>query len=215
MYVHDLINFTLHGWNISLLNTLFQQDEVNAILQIPIAWFPVADKIYWKFSKDGNVSVKSVYHFLSNMRQEARREAPSSSHQQLWKQVPKQVWKLIWSCRTLPKIKEFLWRCCADGVGVSEALHRRQIHVLLHCPFARAVWLGPPFNFLVPQNQNLRVFEWLLQLSACKQLSKSSIKRIISFASFVCWNLWKARNTMYCENNMASPNEVIVKIEKI
>ncbi|KAJ4963124.1 hypothetical protein NE237_023063 [Protea cynaroides] len=146
-------------WKEEILHQLFSVEEVAAIKGIPLSFFPRPDRLIWKGTKNGRFTVKSAYHLLSNLKEAKLFSSPTSFKVVKWRMVPNIIWKQIWNCKTLPKIKEFLWRSCGQGVASSEGLIRRNIlvdricrrcgmvsktidHLLLTCPFARAAWHG-------------------------------------------------------------------------
>ncbi|KAJ4963895.1 hypothetical protein NE237_023834 [Protea cynaroides] len=97
---------------------------------------------------------------LTNLKEVGLSLSPSTSRSEQWKLVPSSIWKRFWTYQAFPKIKEFLWRSCAQGVAPTEALYRRQIavdchHILLTCPFVRELWLGLQMSFIVPQSGEL------------------------------------------------------------
>ncbi|XP_043725928.1 xanthotoxin 5-hydroxylase CYP82C4-like [Telopea speciosissima] len=65
-----------------------------------------------------------AYHFQANLRDHALDSGASSSYRKDWELIPSSVWKRIWHCRSWPKIKNFLWRCCTEGVATEEVIFK-------------------------------------------------------------------------------------------
>ncbi|XP_043716390.1 uncharacterized protein LOC122664553 [Telopea speciosissima] len=105
--------------------------------------------------------------------------ASSSSHH-LWDDVPEVIWKQIWSFDTLPKIRSFLWRVCADGVATASALNHRRIPVENICH-----WCGA---------------------SRRDELSCSAELRLRKMRLY----LWSARNDLLFNKKAWTPNEVLL-----
>ncbi|KAL4319986.1 hypothetical protein GQ457_18G004470 [Hibiscus cannabinus] len=108
-----------------------------------------------------------------------------------------------------PKIKHFIWRACRNAIASKcNIKHRLKIgndecprcgedsesleHILFFCPFAQAVWKASDFSYC-PERIGFPGFcQWWSKL--CLLASKGEFGDGISFISFICWHLWKARN---------------------
>ncbi|CAL9006913.1 unnamed protein product [Prunus brigantina] len=106
-------------------------------------------------------SVKSGYHCLHSVN---RLSLTESSHSSV--SIPVLVWKALWKIRTLPKIKNFLWRVMANAIPTRLNLHKRKIisyphcplcedykesieHILFLCPWTKLVWFASPLTYKV------------------------------------------------------------------
>lgn len=134
------------GWNVELINDIFNPRDKKAALQIPnVARSFQEDGWFWKFTKNGGYSVKSGYRLLTK---------PVSGAAQ----IIQQVWNAIWRISVLPKIKNFLWRMLHNVLPTCVILVQKQVAVQVLCPvceqepesiehvlllsgFARGVWL--------------------------------------------------------------------------
>ncbi|KAJ4954781.1 hypothetical protein NE237_011564 [Protea cynaroides] len=87
-------------------------------------------------------------------------------------------------------------------------------HVLLHCTFARAVLLGSQLTLVIPPRNDLKLYQWLLQLSSVPMTTKTHAQQVFSLVGFICWTIWKARNELYFEQNDSSPVDVILRAER-
>ncbi|XP_042515190.1 uncharacterized protein LOC122089498 [Macadamia integrifolia] len=188
-HVSEFIDPQSRWWNRTLIDRDIHHSERPAIYQIQISLFETQDKQVWGPTKQGLFTVKSAYHFLCNMWTEKELERPSSSTSHRWREVPTDVWKAIWNCNTLPKVKNFLWRACANGLASASALTHRHIHVdlichrcgevsesishiILYCPFARAVWHGSSVTYVVPADNNDPLYKWIQGWAALKSYGK-------------------------------------------
>ncbi|CAL2270238.1 unnamed protein product [Prunus armeniaca] len=161
----------------------------------------------WPFTKNGSYSVKSGYHWIIGNIKRAQPNKIESSHQ-----VDKQVWKCIWECKTLPKIKLFMWHAVHGIVPTFASLFKGKLspsplcplchdfpesveHVLFLCPWARKVWYASSLSFK-PDDQAFSFLE--------KQW-------ILSLASILCWSIWKARCSFTYDHHCAGlPNLDVV-----
>ncbi|KAJ4962791.1 hypothetical protein NE237_022730 [Protea cynaroides] len=99
-------------------------DICRKFLLISIPLLPQEDRLIWFAEKDGKFIVKSAYHFITYLFNELVQQQASSSKVSTWDMVPLQVWSRIWSCEIYPKIRNFLWRVCANGLATGDALHQ-------------------------------------------------------------------------------------------
>ncbi|KAG7967967.1 hypothetical protein I3843_08G127700 [Carya illinoinensis] len=60
--VCELINKSSKGWKVDLARQIFEKDEADLILSLPISPVEAEDRLIWKNSKDGKFSVRSAYH---------------------------------------------------------------------------------------------------------------------------------------------------------
>ncbi|XP_043710514.1 uncharacterized protein LOC122659471 [Telopea speciosissima] len=179
----------------------------------------------------GVFTVKSAYNLLSNLNLERAATGLSSSRVHQWELVPELVWKRIWSLQTLPKIKSFCWRVCAEGVATGDGLLSRQVpidpscrrcganretadHLLLECPFAKAVWLDSSLSYKPPTNQVPKFSDWLNSWDSLYRQNKKVARESLSHASFLCWYLWRARNDYVFNTKNWTPQEIITVAER-
>ncbi|KAJ4961294.1 hypothetical protein NE237_021204 [Protea cynaroides] len=116
-WVSDLIDANTRSWKKELILDIFTPMDADAILSIHLSLFPKEDRVMWGKTKNGEFSVRSTYHLLKNEDEEAFKNLRSSSRSHKWELIEKSSWKLIWNTKTLPKIRSFLWRMCAQGLA--------------------------------------------------------------------------------------------------
>jgi hypothetical protein len=98
--VSDIINPDEKSWNVPLITSLFDISSANKILNTPLFSSVTTDKQVWRVERDGHFSVKSAYRLCTQeLIDTSRLSRPG-------------LWHLIWNLRTLPKVKNFLWRVC-------------------------------------------------------------------------------------------------------
>lgn len=99
----DLKNSITNNWNLGLLETVFEQDYINAIQKISWPAFDYEDLLVWRGETNGTFSVKSYY--IVNLVDTT--ETPDS-------------FSWIWKSNLHERIKKFLWRIT---VGVLPTRH--------------------------------------------------------------------------------------------
>ncbi|KAJ8442464.1 hypothetical protein Cgig2_022347 [Carnegiea gigantea] len=128
--VGDLIDGQLGVWKEDMVRSIFLQMDVDVILKIPFSqnWPP--DKPIWHFSSSGDLTVRSVYHFI--MQSKEAQEAGGSGGEVRMK------WKAIWG---LPhRIPNFSIRCNICG-----RFEESDMHALVECPLAGGIWESSKF----------------------------------------------------------------------
>jgi len=66
--VADLIDEELKGWNLSLGNEVFDEDEAKAISQIPLSPGLPKDRLIWMGTKNEEFTVRSAYHLSKELK---------------------------------------------------------------------------------------------------------------------------------------------------
>jgi hypothetical protein len=148
--VSSLVDAQSKWWNISLLDSLFTEDEVQKIKEIPLSCTNQEDTLIWRGTKNGIFSVKSAYHMhkeLSN-RMVATSSTPTGS---------RDFWRRLWALPVPNVEKNFIWRACQNILPTRDNLHKRRIildplcpvcgleaetgfHILWQCPSAMDAW---------------------------------------------------------------------------
>lgn len=148
--VAALIDPNQRGWNVPLIQSIFEKEEAETICNIPLSRYDHPDKLVWRATPSGTFTVKSAYY----MEQDRQlREKGESSVGKGWESF----WKMIWGLKIPNPTKVFLWRACSNLPSTRENLRRRGMdlevkcvicsqetesiqHVLLECPSAQDVW---------------------------------------------------------------------------
>ncbi|XP_042495694.1 uncharacterized protein LOC122074792 [Macadamia integrifolia] len=123
---------TVRKWNLPLLRSIFMEDEVKAISQIPLCLSPKDDSWplclsskddswVWGLSKSGIFSVRSAYYTSL-----ARLSTGSASFDPFW--------VVLWNLNIVPKIRFFIWKCCSNSIAVKNVLFIRHLAADTLCP---------------------------------------------------------------------------------
>lgn len=89
--VSKLIDRVLGGWNLSLVNQMFNPEEVAIVSSIPLSKLGAIDKVTWRPFKDGKFSVKFAYHLeMQRVRSTLGESSACRTEDPNWKDL----WKL-------------------------------------------------------------------------------------------------------------------------
>eukprot|EP00253_Pinus_taeda_P024961 PITA_24961 len=145
-------------------------------------------------------------------------------------------WKFIWSFPSLPKIDFFCWMLAHNSILTGDNLRKRGMegpsrcplciseeetadHLLLLCPFAKAVWKGVLSSRVdkieLPRNVPTLLHEWA-KLSPFYLNKKNLLKTAWMWTpKYICWKLWLERNNRIFRGEICTSNNIISKIKAI
>jgi hypothetical protein len=142
--VAQLMNEAKSQWNQNMLSSLFDQDTILAIQNIPRWRVNQQDRWIWLKTYTGEFSVKSTFREACQVDQGIEVNA---------------VMKKIWQTQLHQRLKMLLWRIAASVLPTSDSLIRflpnleisspfcnvcdeSIIHLFWECSLARAIWFG-------------------------------------------------------------------------
>jgi hypothetical protein len=149
--VEELIDQDGKGWNLTLLQEIFNVEERVAIQSVPLSCTNQPDKLVWRGTKNGGFLVSSAYHTVKV--QESGFQPKSSNRR--WHNA---LWKEIWNMHSPNVVKNFMRRACKNLLPTKENLLRKKVvvveplcpicnleaettvHVLWDCPASKDVW---------------------------------------------------------------------------
>lgn len=91
--------------------------DIHLIQKIYLPYQPAVDGIIWPYTSDGNYTVKSGYHYITNDHDTEIVPPPLPSFPALT--------KMIWSSPIPPKLQHFFWKFGSGILAVKENLRRR------------------------------------------------------------------------------------------
>lgn len=151
---------------------------------------PAADRLLFKYSRDGKFSIKKAYQLVrgDNLLLGDR-----------------DFWNWLWGNNgLLPKFKLFIWKCSFEAIPVLSALARRiptisplcqlcnqenetVVHALFGCHFARSVWLASPMGL----RSDLLVGDFIQIIKGIREVvGEGEFPKFMSIA----WAIWRSRN---------------------
>ena len=159
-------------WNKNTICRVFNRDDAERILSIPLSLSGREDSYYWQPQAGGVYTVNSGYRIQMKSNRNARKSNPEvagSSYTEGNQQVV-QMWNTLWQLNIKHKIKLFIWKCIQGALPVREAVSRRtrigdpicrtcgeaqetSEHLLLTCPHTADIWKASPIHWEGAQEQ--------------------------------------------------------------
>lgn len=148
--VDALIDGTSRAWNLQVIRTLVDPQDVKLIESIPLSRVPAGDRNGWNLTTNGKYTVKSGY--------EVERVYPDrESIPLMYGPSVTPLKAFCWKLRCPPKLKHFLWQLLTGCIAVKKNLRSRGMqgdticdrcgapeestnHVFFECPQAVQVW---------------------------------------------------------------------------
>jgi hypothetical protein len=216
------MNESGQGWEEDTVRAFFHEDLANSILQIPISRLDGDDFVSWPHDKHGVYSVRSAYNLVRTLSFFAKR-CKNSRGSSSDLDMEAKMWKLVWAIKAPLKMKVTLWHIIHDCLPTGFQLRYRHIsaddqcvfcgqserieHLLLFCPFARAVWSSVKEQFplklhrktLVSANQ--WVFDFLHRENEIHAMA----------LTVTCWHMWEARNEARNQTCFSPPGRIAAR----
>lgn len=209
--VADLWNNEKERDNLKL-NSQFEEEAVQKILQIPLMQDTSSDKLCWRFTKNGECNSKSAY-----------REFYKRDNQNL-QQVDSQTLALIkatWKDKNIPpKVKVFAWRFLREALPSSLTLNQRisdipaaccrcgtpesDLHLFFLCPFSRLTWMISSYHFDIDRFQASSRLSLIIAFTVNNGPSRINLSNLF----IIMWQLWKARNGFKFQGTFKEPSQV-------
>ena len=117
--VADLIDPSTKQWDSSLLQGLFNPQEVELIQSIRLCNSSAKDKLIQPYTSSGQYTVQSGYRFLA--------KEISNNLTLVDPNHDNGIWKLAQGLSIPYKVKNFLWRACCDALPTKTNLRKRMI----------------------------------------------------------------------------------------
>ena len=210
--VLDLIDPFLRCWDRDSVLQIFQKEDAEAILRIPLSRRHIPDSVMWPHTKDGIYTVKSGYHVATELLKIEKNWAEGSS-----RSPSNKVWERIWKLRIHNKIKVFAWRAGLNILPTLDNLCKRKIvadntcelckfdresriHALWECGVARDVWASSVVRlqkFVGGQQDVIQLFEELLVRLEGEELELFLVQ---------AWFIWNQRNSIIHGEVLQAPN---------
>ncbi|KAK6123143.1 hypothetical protein DH2020_043139 [Rehmannia glutinosa] len=217
--VSDLIDFDNKCWRVAMIKQAFEKHDAEKICAMHLSSRFPPDRMIWRYTKNGDFTVKSAYHALKT-QEEASNEnrATSISINPLWKN--------IWRLRTLPKIKQFLWRACWGSLPTKEELVKKYMdvdimcelcgeepesltHLLLRCRETTITWRTCPLRI------DTTGFDFGSFNNFIGSMLSNLTQEAMELVGIISWGIWTARNKFYFEQQPFSATEIQKKSQRL
>ncbi|KAL0462148.1 UNVERIFIED_CONTAM: hypothetical protein Slati_0102400 [Sesamum latifolium] len=141
-----LLSLTRFHGDMSIIDALFDIQDRDCILGIPLGRIDQPDTPCWHFSQNGLFSVKSAYSITREINNPDSTTSHNRSH--------RSVYVSIWYADVPPKIRLFAWKLAQDALPIGQNLSKQLgnmkvacsfcgdsnesvSHTFIHCHFAR------------------------------------------------------------------------------
>jgi hypothetical protein len=122
MRVAELINESTGTWNIALIQQLFNHRDAAEISRLPLNLLNREDEPIWRYSKNGNYTVRSTYYqLMEHIVDNNNLKEPGN-------------WKTLWRLNVPNKVRIFLWRLLRGCLPVRGRLVQRGVPCDNKCP---------------------------------------------------------------------------------
>lgn len=200
--VCNLMTSDRREWDIDIRRDLFNNEDIQHILKIPLSITRGEDTWLWLDDTKGTYTVKSAY----------RRVCQEYARDQLTGDID---WLKMWSLAVAPKVKNFLWRAMRSCIPTLLNLRQKKIevypicpichdslesveHVLVTCMFAKRCWELVDLN--VPCDDGQPFQQYMHQL-----LNHKTSKELEIIGS-VMWQIWAHRNNVVWNKKWQTPS---------
>lgn len=129
----------------------------------------------------------------------------------------------IWNINTLPRIKNFIWRCVHNSIGLKGCLTRRGVgtddlcpicqeekesvlHALRDCLRVRTIWLHMRVRYTNQVFWRCDLQEWLKMNGSRGSRAMYGKNQWSMLLSFAIWMIWKSRNHAMFSSKALNPN---------
>ena len=126
--VSTLIDSESRRWKVDLVRSIFLPFEANTIMNIPLSYNLLEDKIIWIGNKRGEFTMKSAYYIaLKGVDSVEVAECSNGDPR-----TP--LWKKLWHLKVPAKIRIFAWKACMNALPTKLNLYKRGINTSVICP---------------------------------------------------------------------------------
>uniref|UniRef100_A0A803PJ82 Reverse transcriptase domain-containing protein n=1 Tax=Cannabis sativa TaxID=3483 RepID=A0A803PJ82_CANSA len=189
--VENLFKVDGVGWDLEIVNDLFNVRDKALICSIPIQANGEPDSFYWFLECSGDYTVKSAFNLLQKLNGS-------------WNHVDfSGFWNNLWRLKIPPKCKNLVWRgasyCLPTMVmlitmrvavtslcPICESHDETILHALVTCSVAAACWAKAGVNTTITTDMDF--LDW------CATTFDSTSNDIQCLVAVLCWAIWKARN---------------------
>jgi hypothetical protein len=130
--VADLLDPSTGDWDADIVRSLFQPEDVKAILSISIR-DGMEDNLAWHFDPKGLFSVKSAYKVGIMLRDRRSGLDASSSDSRAAPGSPFD-WNHIWQLKATSKVKMFVWRLAHNSLAHRMKMLKLGVDLDTKCP---------------------------------------------------------------------------------
>ncbi|KAJ1389174.1 Zinc knuckle CX2CX4HX4C [Sesbania bispinosa] len=209
----DLVEFSSHVWNSTLIRNHFIPEVADQILCIPLSLTNQDDCFCWGACKDDIYTVKSGYHVaLQEMNFQHRGTSMPTS--------PDFQWKKLWSLPCQPRQLYFIWRLMHHSLPVRANLSRRNIqcdpicpccevdretetHLFRDCSWSKQIWSQSPIDSQWQFPHIESIGEWI------NNIILVCAEEVVCLFIAICYEIRQARNRKVFEQKEPCTGQIL------
>ncbi|GER38816.1 RNA-directed DNA polymerase (reversetranscriptase)-related family protein [Striga asiatica] len=193
-------------WDYELIMQTFSPLDAANILKIHVSQTGSTDKLVWHSDKKGMFSVKEAYKTIQHNHKMKKGSEGSSRNTD---KTISHIWNRIWKLPIKPKLRNFLWRCWHNWLGIRVKLHQRGmavdtkccwcgeedediIHLFFKCHRAKRVWKIAGLDWVKLNQDHIDYREWWEDL--CSMQNSVANGQRITLSTYLLWWMWRTRN---------------------
>jgi hypothetical protein len=198
--VGEFIDHNRGVWKEAIIRENFFQEEAYVILNIPLSPCLPPDRLIWKDSKDGKLSVRIAYHLVMCLNDLFKGQCSKGLEEKL-------IWKFLWSLKVPNQVKTFTWHACHDILPTKSNLLKRKVieedicpccnlenetlfHAIWLCLVAQDVW-GDSKSCFQKCSMLCISFKYLFE-KCMSRFSKEDMELFVNIAR----KIWLRRNVL-------------------
>ncbi|OMO73152.1 hypothetical protein COLO4_27235 [Corchorus olitorius] len=220
--VKSIIEEDSRSWDLSSIQHLVPDCELEAISHIPLPRKIGDDKPIWPNDKCEDYSVKTGYRTIREGKRILPRNSASSSHL-----MDKQVWRIIWQMKAPPRVKQFMWRATQKALATNEALLEKRVKkdplcpicnefpemvelMLLTCDWVQGIWFAC-LDYRIKCEGITTLDDWLVAIKKNSRGEPGDF--LMTMVGFICWTIWKLRCEQVFQRIKVNPIKTIFQIK--
>ena len=106
-----------------MVSQVLNASDAELVMKIPLSKKSMPDKLIWRDSINGIITVKSAYY-------EARRQL---EFEKVDRSSRGRTWQTVWMAKVAPKVKKFIWRLIQQCLLVKASLRENGIQLETTC----------------------------------------------------------------------------------
>lgn len=147
-WVSELLDQGGRDWDLDVLQSSFNQPDVEAIMKIKLPQRHSEDFLAWHFEKSGLFTVRSAYNLALRMTNFGACQASSMEPE-----GERKLWSRVWSGSVPPKVNVFAWELSRDILPTRHAKFIRKLENSACCTRSVTVRLRTASMRLCPAHK--------------------------------------------------------------
>ncbi|KAM6544531.1 hypothetical protein CsatB_025267 [Cannabis sativa] len=208
--VNNLMTMDGTGWDLEILEDLFEERDRKLIEKIPLQPSVSDDTLTWALEASGTYSVKSAYKVLQQINGRWDNEDDTTSR----------FWTTMWRLKIPPKVKNIMWRAGRNCLPTLCMLQTKRVnvqslcpicgveeetalHALVTCSHVKRVWdrVGIGTNIL---HDHTSFLDWCYGTFSGVDSNKKCL------VATLCWVIWSARNDFVWQKKLVNAEGIVV-----